>query len=126
MANRLAGWSPSCASGAPVCGLVNAPMPTPGAHETEVTPRVWAGKRDASQVPSLLKVRTETLPSELAQARIGPSSCGAQAIALTEGDVRCVSAGAESSQRRDRCLSRPTWDEEVQRTYRSRCGGGVP
>lgn len=83
VANLLTSCNPSCASGAPVCGLVKAPMPTAGAHETEVTPRVCAGKRDASHVPSLLKVRTETLPSELAQARIGPSSCGAHAMALT-------------------------------------------
>lgn len=33
----------------------------------------------------LLNVRTDTFPSELAQARIGPSSCGAQAMALTVG-----------------------------------------
>ena len=35
---------------------------------------------------SLLKVKTETLPSEEAQARIDPSSCGAHAIELTAGD----------------------------------------
>ncbi len=97
-ANRLAGrGEPS--------GEESEPEETAGAHETEVTPRAWAGKREASQVPSsdeqegrqhalvrearsgrhgaLLKVRTETLPSELAQARIGPSSCGAHPIAFT-------------------------------------------
>ena len=30
-----------------------------------------------------MKVKTETLPSEEAQAKTGPSSCGAHAIALT-------------------------------------------
>ena len=40
-----------------------------------------SGRRQVTRV--LLKVRTETLPSELAQARIGPSSCGAHEMALT-------------------------------------------
>lgn len=39
-----------------------------------------ASRREGDE---LLKVRTETLPSEEAQARMGPSSCGAQAIAFT-------------------------------------------
>ena len=33
---------------------------------------------------ALLKVKTETLPSEEAHARIAPSSCGAQETELTE------------------------------------------
>lgn len=35
-----------------------------------------------------MKVRTETLPSDEAQARIGPSSCGAHAMALTVQSVQ--------------------------------------
>ena len=35
---------------------------------------------------ALLKERTEILPSDEAQARIGPSSCGDQEIELTGGD----------------------------------------
>ena len=54
-----------------------------GAHEMAFTPILCAAKSGASHDPSSLKVRTDTLESELAQARIGPSSWGAHAIALT-------------------------------------------
>lgn len=56
-----------------------------GAQDTALAPILCAANNDASQVPSSLKRSTETLPSELAHASIGPSSCGAQAMALTEG-----------------------------------------
>ena len=60
VAKRLTCWSaswPSPPCPGPPCGgappaLVRAPMPTAGAQLTEVTPCAWAGKRDASQVPS--------------------------------------------------------------------------
>lgn len=55
-----------------------------GAQLTELTPNLWAARMEASQVPSLWKVSTLTLPSELAHARVGPSSWGAQLIELTE------------------------------------------
>lgn len=86
-----------------VAGAIRDDGTIAGAQEMLLTPMLCAAKSCASQVLSsakrrcsvngqtdekrryalLLKVRTEILPSEEAHARIGPSSWGAQAMALT-------------------------------------------
>lgn len=61
-----------------------------GAHDTELTPRPWAGKVVCSKLLSL-NSRTETLPSEEAQASRQPDSWGDHETMLTEALCRAKS-----------------------------------
>ena len=58
-----------------------------GLQETALTPMPWAGKMVCWK-ELFSKLRTLTLPSELAAARWQPGSGGDQAIRLTEAVCR--------------------------------------
>jgi hypothetical protein len=82
--NRLAApaWFP--------LALTTCPGATAGAQETLFTPEPQAWKIWCVQALSL-NSRTETLPSEEAQASRQPASCGAHATWLTEAVCRATS-----------------------------------
>jgi hypothetical protein len=93
LANRFTPCGVAC------CGVMRDPGSTAGAQETALHPMACPLKMSAPQVPSsesqsirispasvyytLLKVKTESFPSDEAQATIAPSSCGAQETEFT-------------------------------------------
>jgi len=89
-----AAFGPACGC---CCGWTRAPGGVAGAHETALQPILCPSNMAASHVPSSLNCRTEILPSDEAQARMAPSSCGAQEIELTGR-----SAGARAATQRTR------------------------
>lgn len=87
-------------------GVMRLPGGAAGAHETALQPMACPGKMSASHWSSsvlyeryverkaqdtLLKVKTESFPSDDAQARMAPSSCGAHETELTDAVWRVCS-----------------------------------
>ena len=106
LANRFTGG----ARRPPALGASSEPARAAGAHDTALHPIACASNTSAPHWPSSrfvcvrvrfgggdgegetttvpLKVRTEILPSEEAQASIAPSSCGAHDTELTKPELR--------------------------------------